>query len=213
MVDLGDGEQHREHQRVDPHEDERVDQRPEDAEKRCPCTWRESRGGTGSRTARDGGEARRTPTSLTDSRCNTRAMSALVSAIAFPVCAAVIWIALRTPLAARLAAKPSSERWHTRETPALGGIGVFAGILAGVGLAIAVGAVERERHPARDHRRRADLLFAVGLLDDAFGLPVAGEAGGSGRRGGDRSHQRPHGRAGEERLDRGPASRSSGSSE
>ena len=33
MVDLGDGKQHREHERVDPHEDERVDQRPQDAEK------------------------------------------------------------------------------------------------------------------------------------------------------------------------------------
>ena len=98
-------------------------------------------------------------------------MSALVSAVAFPVCAAVIWIALRTPLAARLAAKPSSERWHTRETPALGGIGVFAGILAGVGLAIAVGAVTGSDTLLAIIGAGA-LLFAVGLLDDAFGLPA-----------------------------------------
>ena len=106
-------------------------------------------------------------------------MSALVSAIAFPVCAAVIWIALRTPLAARLAAKPSSERWHTRETPALGGIGVFAGILAGVGLAIAVGAVSGS-NTLLAIIGAAALLFAVGLLDDAFGLPVAAKLAAQG---------------------------------
>ena len=98
-------------------------------------------------------------------------MSALVAAIAFPTAAAVIWIALRSPLAARLSAKPTSERWHKRETPAVGGIGVFAGTLAGVGLAIGVGAVD-----ASDTLLAiiggAGLLFAVGLLDDAFSLPA-----------------------------------------
>jgi UDP-GlcNAc:undecaprenyl-phosphate GlcNAc-1-phosphate transferase len=106
-------------------------------------------------------------------------MSALVSAVAFPVCAAVIWIALRTPLAARLAAKPSSERWHTRETPALGGIGVFAGIVAGVGLAIAVGAVSGS-DTLLAIIGAAALLFAVGLLDDAFGLPVPAKLAAQG---------------------------------
>jgi len=98
-------------------------------------------------------------------------MSALVSAIAFPVAAAVIWLALRTPLAVRLAAKPTSERWHKRETPAVGGIGVFAGILAGVGLAIAVGAVSGSDELLAIIGA-AGLLFTVGLLDDAFSLPA-----------------------------------------
>ena len=106
-------------------------------------------------------------------------MSALVSAIAFPVCGAVIWTVLRTPLAARLAAKPSSERWHTRETPALGGIGVFAGILAGVGLAITVGAVSGS-NTLLAIIGAAALLFAVGLLDDAFGLPVVAKLAAQG---------------------------------
>ena len=98
-------------------------------------------------------------------------MSALVSAIAFPVSAAVIWVALRTPLAARLTAKPSSDRWHRRETPMLGGIGIFAGILAGVGLAIAVGAVTGS-DTLLAILGASGLLFAVGLLDDAFSLPI-----------------------------------------
>jgi len=106
-------------------------------------------------------------------------MSALVSAIAFPVCATVIWIALRTPLAARLAAKPSSERWHTRETPALGGIGVFSGILAGVGLALAIGAVSGT-DTLLAIIGAAGLLFAIGLLDDAFGLPAWAKLGAQG---------------------------------
>jgi UDP-GlcNAc:undecaprenyl-phosphate GlcNAc-1-phosphate transferase len=106
-------------------------------------------------------------------------MSALVSAIAFPVCAAVIWMTLRTPIAARLTAKPSTERWHTRETPALGGIGVFAGILAGVGFAIAVGAVSGS-DTLLAIIGAAGLLFAVGLLDDALGLPALAKLAAQG---------------------------------
>jgi UDP-GlcNAc:undecaprenyl-phosphate GlcNAc-1-phosphate transferase len=106
-------------------------------------------------------------------------MSALVSAIAFPVCAAVIWIALRTPLADRLTIRPTSDRWHTRETPALGGIGIFAGILAGVGLAIAVGAASGS-DTLLAIIGGAGLLFAVGLLDDAFSLPVLAKLAAQG---------------------------------
>src|SRR5689334_20497650 len=106
-------------------------------------------------------------------------MSALVSAIAFPVCAAVIWIALRTPLAERLTVRVSSRRWHTRETPALGGIGIYAGILAGVGLAIAVGAVSGSE-TLLAIIGGAGLLFAVGLLDDAYSLPAVAKLAAQG---------------------------------
>jgi UDP-GlcNAc:undecaprenyl-phosphate/decaprenyl-phosphate GlcNAc-1-phosphate transferase len=106
-------------------------------------------------------------------------MSALVSAIAFPVCAAVIWIALRTPLADRLTVKVSSARWHTRETPALGGIGIFAGMLAGVGAAIAVGAVSGS-DTLLAIIGGAGLLFAVGLLDDAYSLPAVAKLAAQG---------------------------------
>jgi len=97
-------------------------------------------------------------------------MIALVSAVAAPVAAAVIWAALRTPLARRLAAKPSAHRWHTRATPAVGGTGVFAGILAGVGIALAAGAVDGSS-TLYAILGGAGILYAVGLLDDAFSLP------------------------------------------
>ena len=106
-------------------------------------------------------------------------MSALVSAVAFPVCAAVIWIALRTPLAARLAAKPSSERWHTQRNPCTWGNRRLRGDPRG--------------RRARDRGRRSGgsdtllaiigagaLLFAVGLLDDAFGLPALAKLAAQG---------------------------------
>jgi UDP-GlcNAc:undecaprenyl-phosphate/decaprenyl-phosphate GlcNAc-1-phosphate transferase len=94
-------------------------------------------------------------------------MIALVSAVAFPAAALVIWAALRSPLAGRLVARPSSDRWHTRDTPAVGGLGIFAGVLAGVGLAILAGAVGGGSELLAI-LGGIGLLFAVGLLDDAF---------------------------------------------
>ena len=141
---------------------------------------------------------------LTDSRCNTQAMIALVSAIAFPVCRgrdSGSPCERRSRL--RLSAKPRRSAGTQRETPALGGIGVFAGILAGVGLAIAVGAVGGSSDLLAI-LGGAGLLFAVGRLDDAFWLPALAKLGGARRRGRDRRHERPDGRAGEDRLDRGP---------
>ncbi|CAN5172578.1 hypothetical protein BH18ACT12_BH18ACT12_22100 [soil metagenome] len=58
-------------------------------------------------------------------------MKALAAIAAFPAAAAVIWLLLRTPLAARLGAAPRAARWHARTTPMLGGIGIFVGIVAG----------------------------------------------------------------------------------
>ena len=107
-------------------------------------------------------------------------MSALVSAIAFPVCAAVIWIALRTPLASRLTAKPSRERWHKQRNPCSRGNRRLRGDSRG----------RRARHRGRRGRAeatrcsrssaRAALLFAVGLLDDAFGLPALAKLAAQG---------------------------------
>ena len=69
-------------------------------------------------------------------------MRALAAIAAFPAAAAVIGLLLRTPLVGRLAAAPREDRWHERTTPLFGGIGIFAGILAGVGVALAVDAIK-----------------------------------------------------------------------
>src|SRR5436190_23045649 len=97
-------------------------------------------------------------------------MIALAAAIALPTAALTTWVVLRTPLATALVARPRGDRWHARETPLVGGIGVFAGLLAGCGLAAPLVSV----HPASEIvaiLAGAGLLFAVGIVDDAFSLP------------------------------------------
>src|SRR5919205_516350 len=59
-------------------------------------------------------------------------MSFLAVAAGFPVTALVIWALIRSPLAARVSAEPRSDRWHERPTPMVGGIGIFAGLAAGI---------------------------------------------------------------------------------
>ncbi len=72
-------------------------------------------------------------------------MKALAAIAAFPAAATAIWALLHTPLAARLGADPREDRWHERTTPMLGGIGIFAGILAGFWVAVAADAAPASR--------------------------------------------------------------------
>src|SRR5919205_65369 len=65
-------------------------------------------------------------------------MSFLAVAAGFPVTALVIWALIRSPLAARVSAEPRSDRWHERPTPMVGGIGIFAGLAAGIVVASGV---------------------------------------------------------------------------
>jgi UDP-GlcNAc:undecaprenyl-phosphate GlcNAc-1-phosphate transferase len=94
---------------------------------------------------------------------------ALAAIAAFPAAAAAIWMLLRTPLATRLAATPRADRWHDRATPMLGGIGIFAGILAGFGTAAAVDAAPVSRELVAI-LGGCGILFLAGLLDDLFSL-------------------------------------------
>src|SRR2546421_12583885 len=63
-----------------------------------------------------------------------------VVAVGLPVTALVIWAAVRSPLGRRVVAAPRLDRWHTRATPLLGGVGIYAGFAAGLGACLAVGA-------------------------------------------------------------------------
>ena len=96
-------------------------------------------------------------------------MKALAAIAALPAAAAAIWILLRTPLAARIAAAPREDRWHERTTPMLGGIGIFVGILVGFGAAVAVdgGLATRELLAIVGG---CTILFVAGLLDDLYSL-------------------------------------------
>jgi UDP-GlcNAc:undecaprenyl-phosphate GlcNAc-1-phosphate transferase len=93
----------------------------------------------------------------------------LAAIAALPAAGAVIWVLLRSPLAGRLAAAPREDRWHERTTPILGGIGIFAGLLAGFWLAVAVNGAPASRE-AVAILGGCTILFVAGLLDDLFSL-------------------------------------------
>jgi len=96
--------------------------------------------------------------------------NALVAIAALPVTVAVLWLLLRSPLGARLVAHPSAERWHEQPTPTFGGVGIFAGLVAGILLAVAAGALEWSGELAGVVAGTA-LVFAAGLVDDLRHLP------------------------------------------
>jgi UDP-GlcNAc:undecaprenyl-phosphate/decaprenyl-phosphate GlcNAc-1-phosphate transferase len=93
----------------------------------------------------------------------------LAAIAAGPAAAAAIWLLLRTRLAPRLGAKPRADRWHDRTTPMVGGIGIFAGILVGFWVAVAVDAAPASRELLAILGGCA-ILFVAGLLDDLFSL-------------------------------------------
>jgi UDP-GlcNAc:undecaprenyl-phosphate GlcNAc-1-phosphate transferase len=92
---------------------------------------------------------------------------------ALPASLLTIWALLRTPAAGRVVAAPRADRWHTRSTPLLGGSGIFAGLVAGAGIALAAGTIPASRELGGILGGCA-ILYAAGLLDDLHGLtPVA----------------------------------------
>jgi len=66
-------------------------------------------------------------------------VSSLAALAAFPVTAVTLTLLLRSPLADRLRAAPEASRWRTQATPLVGGIAIYAGVAAGIWLAVAVG--------------------------------------------------------------------------
>jgi len=98
-------------------------------------------------------------------------VSAAASLLAFPAAALVLAALLRSPAARRFVAAPREDRWHRHATPYLGGIGIFAGLAAGVAAALAVGAVPGSHQQIIGIVLGCAVLFAAGFLDDAFSLP------------------------------------------
>jgi UDP-GlcNAc:undecaprenyl-phosphate/decaprenyl-phosphate GlcNAc-1-phosphate transferase len=98
-------------------------------------------------------------------------MSAAAAAVAFPVSALAIWALLRSPLAHRLIAHPTGERWSEQATPTFGGVGIFLGLAAGIGAAIAAGGVDAHEE-LLGILAAATLLFVAGVVDDLRSLPA-----------------------------------------
>jgi UDP-GlcNAc:undecaprenyl-phosphate GlcNAc-1-phosphate transferase len=103
-------------------------------------------------------------------------VTALAAIAALPASLAVIWVALRSPLARRLAAAPRVDRWHERETPLVGGLGIFAGIAIAAVLAVATGALEPTGQLWGVVGGCA-LLFLAGFVDDLWALPAWAKLG------------------------------------
>jgi UDP-GlcNAc:undecaprenyl-phosphate GlcNAc-1-phosphate transferase len=80
---------------------------------------------------------------------------------------------LYSAAARRVVAAPQEDRWHTRSTPLLGGIGIMAGLLAAVGIALAAGVIHTSDRLGGILGGCA-IVFLAGLLDDLFHLsPLA----------------------------------------
>jgi UDP-GlcNAc:undecaprenyl-phosphate/decaprenyl-phosphate GlcNAc-1-phosphate transferase len=95
--------------------------------------------------------------------------AALAALVALPVTMLAVALLLRSPLRRRVVKAPPGERWRTEPTPLLGGLAMLAGLLAAVGLALAVGAVE----PSGELLGIVGggvVVFAAGLADDLFSL-------------------------------------------
>jgi UDP-GlcNAc:undecaprenyl-phosphate GlcNAc-1-phosphate transferase len=97
-------------------------------------------------------------------------VSAIVCLVALPVAALSIWALLRSPLVARVVAAPRGDRWHVQATPTLGGIGIFAGFVAAVLIAVAIHAVGASGE-LFGILGGATIVFAAGLADDLWSLP------------------------------------------
>jgi UDP-GlcNAc:undecaprenyl-phosphate GlcNAc-1-phosphate transferase len=97
-------------------------------------------------------------------------VNAIAAVAALSVAALVLAGLLRVRIGARLVADPSGERWHEQPTPLFGGVGIFAGLVAGVGAALAVGGIDWSSELAGILGGCA-LLFVAGVLDDLYALP------------------------------------------
>jgi UDP-GlcNAc:undecaprenyl-phosphate/decaprenyl-phosphate GlcNAc-1-phosphate transferase len=100
-------------------------------------------------------------------------VNAIAALAALSVAALTISLLLRAGVGGRLVADPSGARWHTRSTPLFGGVGIFLGLLAGTGAAVAVGATEATSE-LLGILGGCTILFVAGFVDDVYTLkPIA----------------------------------------
>jgi UDP-GlcNAc:undecaprenyl-phosphate/decaprenyl-phosphate GlcNAc-1-phosphate transferase len=100
-------------------------------------------------------------------------VNVIAAVAALSVAALTLFGLLRAGVGGRLVADPSGERWHARSTPVFGGVGIFLGLVAGVGAAVAAGATDASSELLGILGGCA-ILFVAGFVDDVFTLrPIA----------------------------------------
>jgi UDP-GlcNAc:undecaprenyl-phosphate/decaprenyl-phosphate GlcNAc-1-phosphate transferase len=100
-------------------------------------------------------------------------VNAIAAVAATSVAALTLYGLLRAGVGGRLVADPSGERWHASSTPVFGGVGIFAGLVAGIAAAIAVGATDASSELLGILGGCA-ILFVAGFVDDVYTLkPIA----------------------------------------
>ena len=100
-------------------------------------------------------------------------MNAIVAIVAFFATAAALQLLLRSRAGGRLVAVPTDERWHEQPTPTFGGIGIYAGFLVAVLVALALGSVVWSRELG-GILAGVTIVFVAGLVDDVRHLsPIA----------------------------------------
>jgi UDP-GlcNAc:undecaprenyl-phosphate GlcNAc-1-phosphate transferase len=104
-------------------------------------------------------------------------VNALAALLAAPIAFVVLAVLLRWPLALRtFGADPRPDRWHTSPTPTFGGIGIFAGFVVAVLVAMAIGPIGT---PSKIEVALLGgaIVFVFGLLDDIVQLHPAAKLG------------------------------------
>ena len=61
-------------------------------------------------------------------------MSTVAAFAALPAAALGVWLLLHSGVSRNLERRPEASRWKTAATPLVGGIGIYLGLVAGVGL-------------------------------------------------------------------------------
>jgi len=103
-------------------------------------------------------------------------VSPVAAVVALPVTLGAVALLLRSPLATRIVAAPSADRWHERTTPLLGGIAIFAGLSAGLWLP-ALGHAFPVTKALVGIYGGISIVFVAGLWDDVRALPPLGKLG------------------------------------
>ena len=100
-------------------------------------------------------------------------VNAIVAIAAFSVAAGVLWFLLRSPVGARFVAVPAGERWRSQPTPLFGGVGIFAGFVAGIAVAVGAGIIDWSGELG-GILAGVTIVFIAGLVDDLRHLsPIA----------------------------------------